>query len=101
MIAGSRVGRGGVIRTHDLLRPRQVRYQAALRPDYKSSEFNQLAFRSGSERTESAPAQLKFILKPSTVNPNIVGLFHSGATLPFRMSRRKRRSGITVPSKPS
>jgi hypothetical protein len=26
-------GRGGVIRTHDPLRPRQVRYQAALRPD--------------------------------------------------------------------
>ena len=28
-----RFGRGGVIRTHDPLRPRQVRYQAALRPD--------------------------------------------------------------------
>ena len=27
------VGQGGEIRTHDLLRPRQVRYQAALRPD--------------------------------------------------------------------
>jgi hypothetical protein len=27
------VGRGGVIRTRDPLRPRQVRYQAALRPD--------------------------------------------------------------------
>ena len=27
------IGRGGVIRTHDPLRPRQVRYQAALRPD--------------------------------------------------------------------
>ncbi len=26
-------GRGGEIRTHDPLRPRQVRYQAALRPD--------------------------------------------------------------------
>ena len=26
-------GRGGGIRTHDPLRPRQVRYQAALRPD--------------------------------------------------------------------
>ena len=28
------IGRGGEIRTHDPLRPRQVRYQAALRPDY-------------------------------------------------------------------
>src|SRR3954466_6514634 len=28
-----RIGRGGEIRTHDPLRPRQVRYQAALRPD--------------------------------------------------------------------
>ncbi len=27
------VGRGGAIRTPDPLRPRQVRYQAALRPD--------------------------------------------------------------------
>ena len=27
------IGRGGGIRTHDPLRPRQVRYQAALRPD--------------------------------------------------------------------
>jgi hypothetical protein len=27
------IGRGGVIRTRDPLRPRQVRYQAALRPD--------------------------------------------------------------------
>jgi hypothetical protein len=27
------IGRGGEIRTHDPLRPRQVRYQAALRPD--------------------------------------------------------------------
>jgi hypothetical protein len=26
-------GRGGGIRTHDPLRPRQVRYQTALRPD--------------------------------------------------------------------
>ena len=28
-----RIGRGGGIRTRDPLRPRQVRYQAALRPD--------------------------------------------------------------------
>ncbi len=28
-----RFGRGGAIRTPDPLRPRQVRYQAALRPD--------------------------------------------------------------------
>ena len=28
------IGRGGEIRTHDPLRPRQVRYQAALRPDF-------------------------------------------------------------------
>ena len=27
------IGRGGGIRTHDPLPPRQVRYQAALRPD--------------------------------------------------------------------
>ena len=27
------IGRGGEIRTHDPLRPRHVRYQAALRPD--------------------------------------------------------------------
>ena len=27
------IGRGGQIRTADPLRPRQVRYQAALRPD--------------------------------------------------------------------
>ena len=34
VIAISRlIGRGGEIRTHDPLRPRQVRYQAALRPD--------------------------------------------------------------------
>ena len=31
-------GRGGEIRTHDPLRPRQVRYQAALRPDIKDPE---------------------------------------------------------------
>jgi hypothetical protein len=29
------IGRGGEIRTHDPLRPRQVRYQAALRPDIR------------------------------------------------------------------
>ena len=29
------IGRGGAIRTPDPLRPRQVRYQAALRPDYR------------------------------------------------------------------
>ena len=28
-----RIGRGGEIRTHDLLYPKQTRYQAALRPD--------------------------------------------------------------------
>ena len=28
-----KIGRGGGIRTHGPLRPRQVRYQAALRPD--------------------------------------------------------------------
>ena len=31
------IGRGGEIRTHDPLRPRQVRYQAALRPDSTGS----------------------------------------------------------------
>ena len=30
-----RIGRGVEIRTPDLLRPRQARYQAALRPDMK------------------------------------------------------------------
>lgn len=29
-------GRDGVIRTHDPLHPMQVRYQAALRPDFAS-----------------------------------------------------------------
>ena len=29
------IGRGGRIRTADPLRPRQVRYQAALRPDWR------------------------------------------------------------------
>jgi hypothetical protein len=28
------IGRDGVIRTHDPLHPMQVRYQAALRPEY-------------------------------------------------------------------
>ena len=37
-------GRGGAIRTPDPLRPRQVRYQAALRPDIKGFRMNQLAF---------------------------------------------------------
>jgi hypothetical protein len=32
-IENKRLGRGGAIRTPDPLRPRQVRYQAALRPD--------------------------------------------------------------------
>ena len=32
--AGTSNGRGGGIRTHDPLPPRQVRYQAALRPDW-------------------------------------------------------------------
>ena len=32
------IGRGGVIRTHDPLRPRQVRYQAAPRPDITAKE---------------------------------------------------------------
>jgi hypothetical protein len=32
------IGRGGRIRTADPLRPRQVRYQAALRPDLRSSQ---------------------------------------------------------------
>ena len=31
------LGRGGGIRTHDPLRPRQVRYQAALRPDISTA----------------------------------------------------------------
>ena len=31
---GTKVGRGDWIRTSDPLRPRQVRYQAALRPDF-------------------------------------------------------------------
>ena len=30
----ARFGRNGEIRTHDPLHPMQVRYQAALRPDY-------------------------------------------------------------------
>src|SRR5262252_3558638 len=32
-------GRGERIRTSDPLRPRQVRYQAALRPDFKALQF--------------------------------------------------------------
>jgi hypothetical protein len=44
-----RFGRGGVIRTRDPLRPRQVRYQAALRPDKKV-----LLILSGSHRYMSA-----------------------------------------------
>jgi hypothetical protein len=37
-------GRGGQIRTADPLRPRQVRYQAALRPDIcRSSDFKPLS----------------------------------------------------------
>ena len=31
------IGRGGGIRTHDPLLPKQMRYQAALRPDDSSS----------------------------------------------------------------
>ena len=33
------IGRGDWIRTSDPLRPRQVRYQAALRPDWNSLVF--------------------------------------------------------------
>ena len=33
------IGRGDWIRTSDPLRPRQVRYQAALRPDSNSLAF--------------------------------------------------------------
>jgi hypothetical protein len=32
-------GRGGEIRTHDLLYPKQARYQATLRPDSEENEF--------------------------------------------------------------
>ena len=35
------VGRGGEIRTHDPLYPKQVRYQTAPRPDTKASLCNQ------------------------------------------------------------
>ena len=35
-IAGFEIGRGDWIRTSDPLRPRQVRYQAALRPDKRN-----------------------------------------------------------------
>ena len=38
-------GRGGAIRTPDPLRPRQVRYQAALRPDSTGLGFNRLLVR--------------------------------------------------------
>jgi hypothetical protein len=31
-------GRGGEIRTHDLLYPKQARYQATLRPDPRAEE---------------------------------------------------------------
>ncbi len=36
------IGRGDRIRTYDPLRPRQVRYQAALRPDKKCSSYSKL-----------------------------------------------------------
>jgi hypothetical protein len=36
-------GRGDWIRTSDPLRPRQVRYQAALRPDLKISDLTAIS----------------------------------------------------------
>ena len=55
------IGRGGGIRTRDPLRPRQVRYQAALRPDRHSYcttlyFFVLLAF-AGSSRRYAAAAR--------------------------------------------
>ena len=47
-------GRGGVIRTRDPLRPRQVRYQAALRPDSFNRSIQPRCF--GSSLCDFAPA---------------------------------------------
>jgi len=52
VFAGGPTYRGGGIRTHDPLLPKQVRYQAALRPD--SDELTGTDRRSGAHGT--APA---------------------------------------------
>ena len=51
------IGRGGGIRTRDPLRPRQVRYQAALRPDMLT-HVTQLRHRTGSSNRLADPRHI-------------------------------------------
>ena len=62
-------GRGGVIRTHDPLRPRQVRYQAALRPDICYSFDSKLTFEVAGVNCAAPSAKLYQNCIKTTLQP--------------------------------
>ena len=74
-------GRGGGIRTHDPLPPRQVRYQAALRPDICGN----------SKRARIVPDQLGLPWRESTVGA-------AEAAMPFLDGEEKKRRVSTAPT---
>src|SRR5436190_23701636 len=74
-------GRGGEIRTHDLLYPKQARYQATLRPDVSGED----AFDGTRMQTEFQ--RLRFNPNPKFFSYDPNSTFFS-SSLPFNSSRR-------------
>jgi hypothetical protein len=87
-------GRGGEIRTHDPLRPRQVRYQAALRPDIAGLFIlDHFQFRHPFRKPFSASKRIRTVSKPGLLEKakcgevNLRGIDH----LVAQIRRRSRR----------
>ena len=67
---------GGVIRTHDPLRPRQVRYQAALRPDIVGLLDSKTLLDSShtatrTKTTQNRPDRGKTVTKPHQLGRSV------------------------------
>jgi hypothetical protein len=87
----ARIGRGGKIRTCDPLRPRQVRYQAALRPD--NPLLNSRA-RVGSHlsRMSEAPISLVGATGIEPVTLSLEGCSHGVARIQMTDFTRHRKA---------
>jgi hypothetical protein len=63
-------GRGGEIRTHDLLYPKQARYQATLRPDIETTRLPRAQPESNVDFSEQR--QMQIDLPPNLLAPKLL-----------------------------
>ena len=89
------IGRGGEIRTHDPLRPRQVRYQAALRPDnycsLDSKPLSKFPILPGLPKSgQNSPDRDKTVTKPHQLGLTVSKPGPSSLAFRFNFCRASR-----------